>query len=381
MKIYSKYISLQITRLFFLNIMLLIFIIISVKLLSMLNVKALTGLNNLQMVLKLTIISIPTLMVYISPISLLCAIMYVYYTLSIDRECVVLEASGLSKAKIAQPALTIGLIITIITLCLTMYVVPMAKRSLNNYIEFMKNSVEISSIIEQKSFNRISKNITLYVDSKGTHNTFYGIALYTKESNGSQAVILSEKAELIPDGNRFVFHMHNGNRQNINNGHLQTLYFKTLKFDIPKKKLSPSSEKIFGLEEQTLVGLFSEYSKKTFDTQRRLAEIHQRIVWPIINFALASIAVASSFTTNFERKWNANKLMHASILSAVTFGLIVVASNKLHTNPVFTWILYSTPILVSLLSLYILHKKSENQPLLTKKLYKYIPKNLKKIPN
>ena len=379
MKIYSKYILLYLTRIFLLNTLLLIAILVSVKLLTLLNNHTINGLANLQIAFKLVLVSVPALLVYLSPIALLCTIMYVYYTLSMDSEFIILEATGLSKFNIARPAIQFAAAITILSYYLTMFTVPLAKRDLNNYIDFMRNSLEISSILEEKSFNRISRHTTLYVDKKGQDNIFYGIAIYNKESNNSQTIILAEKAELRSEEGKFLFHLYDGNRQSINNGSLQILYFKTLSFNIPKTNTSLSSSKNLVLEEQTIFELLSHNTRKNFNLNERNAEINQRLSWPMINFAIACIALCTSFSTHFERKWNTQKLIYVSIFSALAFGLVIISSRKINNSFIFALTLYIVPIIFSITSLYILRKKSDNKLILPLKIYNQLPENIKRL--
>jgi len=360
MKLYSKYISFYLAKFFLINILVLIALALSIKLLSLISINMLSGADNLLIALKIALISIPTLLLYLAPISLLCTILYTYYTLYVDSEIIVLESIGLSKVDIAKPAARFAIIVTFICYFLTFFGVPEAKKQLSNYIDFIKNNIEISSIIEEKTFTRISKNMTLYVNNKGQNNIFNGIALYNKEYNGSTTFILAEKAELVDSEGKIFFRLFNGNRQSINNANLQILYFNELKFEIPKKPLMRPTNKKLVLEEQDIFSLLTKnYNSTTINNI--IAELNQRLVWPLLNLSIAGIGISASFSRFFSRNWNVYKLIYAAAASIILFGVVILSSRKASDSIFFTSLMYIAPLCACFISFSLIKSYAENR--------------------
>jgi len=331
------------------------------------------------MAIKFIALSIPPLLIYIAPLATLCTILYVYYILSIDSELVVLEATGLSRIALSKPAILFGIGITSICFILIMVIVPLSKRDLNSYTALLKDSSRITSILEEQAFNKISKNITLYMDSKDKDGLLHGVAIYQQTEPGSQVVILAKKAELLTKEEDFSFKLYDGSRQTIADGSLQVLYFKTLSFNIPKSTILPPKRKNLNIEELTIIDLITYKATNQSSLNEKISTLNEMISWPIISLVLAYIAVCSIFSSNFERKWNMNKIINAVIFSSTYIAIIIFMNIKAKNNLMLIPVLYILPILYIIICSHILRKKSDNKRVLPVKLYKKLPKNLKKL--
>src|ERR1700722_11536232 len=76
--------------------------------------------------LELTLLLIPSLMLFVIPFAFLCAALYVYYRLMMDSELLVLSGAGLSRFQIALPAIRIALIGTLFSYCISLYILPVS---------------------------------------------------------------------------------------------------------------------------------------------------------------------------------------------------------------------------------------------------------------
>ena len=330
------------------------------------------------MAMKFIALSMPPLLIYIAPIATLCTILYVYYTLSIESELVVLEATGLSRATLSKPAISFGIGIALICFILTAVIVPLSKRDLNSYTSLLKDSSRITSILEEQAFNKISRNITLYIDRKDQDGFLHGVAIYQQTEPGAQIIILAKKAELFTKEEDFSFKLYDGSRQTIADKSLQVLYFKTLSFNIPKSKLLPEKSKALSVDELTIIDLISYKANGQYDLKQKRSALNEMISWPLVSLALSYIAACSIFSSNFERKWNINKIISAVIFSCTYIAIIVFMTIQAKNNLIFAPILHITPILSIAICSYILRKKSDNKKILPAKIYKKLPKNLKK---
>lgn len=378
MKIYSRYIISYLAKIFLLSIVILLGVLTSVKLMSFINQNLVGGVASIDMAIKFITLSAPHLLIYITPIALLCTITYVYYTLIIDNELITLEASGLSKISISKPAIGFSIIITMLCYLLIMVIVPISKRELHSYTEFLKGSSKITSVLEEKAFNKISRNITLYAEEKLNNGLLQGVAIYDKTSPNSYTVMLAEKAKLVPEENSFSFKLYGGSRHVMSNDTMQILYFKTLSFSIAKNKIKNINENL-DIEELTILDLLSsEYARKDLMNER-YTEIHKRLSWPLLNLTIAFIVVSSIFSSHFERILNPVKLVNACVFSMINIGLIIALRGKVNNGISFVIALYSVPALIILVSTYILIKRSHNKQILPEKICKKLPKRLQRL--
>lgn len=362
-----------------LSVLILTGVLTSVKLLAFINQNMIGGVASIDMAIKFIILSTPHLLMYITPIALLCTIIYVYYTLSIDNELITLEATGLSKVNISKPSILFSIAITILCYALIMIIVPISKRELHNYTDLLRGSSKITSILEEKAFNKISRNITLYTEKKLDDGFLQGVAIYDKTSPASYTVMLAEKAKLIPEENSFSFKLYDGSRHTINNNTMQILYFKTLSFNIPKNKIQTTNIDDLDIEELTIFDLLFSKHKRQDLINEKYSELHKRFSWPLLNITIAFIVVCSIFSSHFERKWNPAKLVNASIFSIINLGLVIVLRGKVNNGVAFVIALYALPIFITFVSTYILFQRSDNKQVLPEKIYKKLPKILQRL--
>lgn len=379
MPIYYRYIIKLFIKIFSLNVLVLIGVLALVKLLTFINQNMVTGSISLYMAIKFITLSIPPLLIYISPIATLCTILYVYYMLSLESELVVLEATGLSRVALSKPAIVFGIGVALISFFLITIIAPLSKRNLNSYTTLMKDSSRITSILEEQAFNKISRNITLYMDRKDKDGLLHGVAIYQEAEGGSQIVILAKKAELLTKEGNFSFKLYDGSRQTIADENLQVLYFKTLSFNIPKSKILPDQRKTLNIEELTIVELILYKTTNQQDLNAKRAALNEMISWPILSLALAYIAACCIFSSNFERKWNVNKIINAVIFSVTYIAIIIFMDIKAKNDLIFIAVLHIMPILSIMICTHVLRKKSENKSVLPIKIYQKLPKNLKKL--
>src|SRR5436305_143800 len=63
---------------------------------------------SIMVFLKLTILLVPALILMVLPPALFCAVLFVYTRLKADSELVVMQAAGLSRLRLAWPALQVA---------------------------------------------------------------------------------------------------------------------------------------------------------------------------------------------------------------------------------------------------------------------------------
>ena len=144
----------------------------------------------------LTISAIPTILVAIFPLAIAVSYFGKYSFLNSDRELIALSSAGLSSLALAKPAMKLTLILTLIGYIFSFYVGPISyhflKDNLNNF-----RSNYVNDVIHEHSFNKISKNITVYVDNKDSSNLMSGIIIFDNRNAKEPAIIFANKGALI----------------------------------------------------------------------------------------------------------------------------------------------------------------------------------------
>jgi lipopolysaccharide export system permease protein len=357
MKLYSRYIFLYLAKVFLLIVFTLTTIIVIVQFLTFINqyLKINLGLHN---IITFILLQSTSIFYYVFPIALIATVLYVYYSLSIDSEIIVLETSGVSKYDISSPAIKFAIVITLISYLITMFVEPLSKRKLHNHKNTLINSSMISSILEEKSFNRITKDVTLYIDKQEKNNSFKGVAIYDKRGTEKEITIFAERAEILNKDEKIIFVLYNGSRQDTNQDSLRTLYFYNLSFPIEK---IASNKQGNDSNESTILDLLFAKKRDLKSSVRLKKELNNKLSYPLLNLALSTIALAALFSGTHSRQWQKSKVKNAVLFSAITITTTLFFKANVASHFIFIILLYTNIFAVIYLSIYILKCRSKGK--------------------
>ena len=356
MKLYSRYIFLYLVKVFLLIVVTLTTIVVFIQLIAFVNEYFKVNLGVYD-IIKFILLQSTSIFYYISPIALIATILYVYYSLSIDSEIIVLESNGVSKYAISSPAIKFAIVITLISYLVTMFIEPLSKRELHNHKNTLINSSMISSILEEKTFNRITKDVTLYIDRQEKDNSFKGVVIYDKRFSDKEVTIFAEKAEILNQDNKIIFALYKGSRQDISQDSLRTLYFYNLLFPIQIEKIVSNHQET----ENTILDLIFAKMNNPKLSVELTKDLNNRLSYPLLNLAVSIIALAALFSGTHNRKWKMNKIRNAVLFSAITMAITLFFKVNVASHLLFIILLYTNIFAVIYLSIYILKCRSEGK--------------------
>ena len=125
MQIYSKYIARQLVHATLLITISLTSIVWLMQALRYIDFIVSQGVS-IALFLKLTLLLVPSLVMMILPPAYFCAVIFTYNKLKVDSELVVMQAMGLTKWKLTQPALRVGLGLVAIGYAIALYLQPLS---------------------------------------------------------------------------------------------------------------------------------------------------------------------------------------------------------------------------------------------------------------
>ena len=304
MKIISNYIFKQIASSFLyitFFLIILMWLIISLRFIEYVTSN---GLGLMDFIL-MTSLLLPTLVPFLTPLTLALACTFTYHKLSNDNELTVIKSSGISKFHIFKPAILMAILITILNIFLNLYLGPLSKET---FKENQKNLREDIARIAFKegSFSKIFEDITIYVEQIIDKNNFSKIFVYDQRNKKNPSTYIADQAELIQDQNTNKVILKDGNRQLINqkDSQLNIISFDKYEIDLdllmPKKK----EDRIKEPEEMYLNELWDNKhttSGKYDDNQIKSLRIegHKRIINPIYCLIFTLIALTILLSDKF----------------------------------------------------------------------------------
>ena len=147
------------------------------------------------LVVQLLLYSLPFMLIFIIPMSVLVATLMMFRRLSTDNEIIALRASGVGIGNIAKPLFAVGLVLSLCTLILSDRI---ASESHYNYrLLLARIGLENpAAALEEGTFIKKFKNFVIFI-YEIDRNRLKGIRIYQPQEGRAARTIVAQKGELI----------------------------------------------------------------------------------------------------------------------------------------------------------------------------------------
>jgi lipopolysaccharide export system permease protein len=307
--------------------------------------------------LKLTLLVMPNFLTVILPVSLFSVVLFTYNKLIADRELVVLRAAGLSHWTLAQPALILAGISTVVGLVLNVWIIPQAVEEFHQ-LQWSLRSSATNVMLQEGQFNQISNGLTVYVRARSPAGELLGIIVYDRRSPLNTITLMAERGALIKtDNGTPKVLMINGTREQVTKGsnRLSLLYFDNYAMEFDESS-DTGEERSRDARERSTAELFSATEAQVGPTVFRQFRVegHQRLASPLYHFAFAFLATACLLSGWFNRRGQTDRLILAIVLMVLVQAMALGVSNVATRHLVFIPLIYLAPLLPSVIGAWVL---------------------------
>lgn len=314
------------------------------------------GVGILQFI-SLTLAALPTVTLSIIPLVAVVACFFGYNYLYSDRELIALSAAGFSNMDIALPAIKFAAGIAAFGYILSFYLSPISYNMLKGDMSNFRGNY-ISSMIHERTFNTLSKNVVLFVDQKESANKMNGIIIFDHRNKNDPITVFAKTGELAISGNTPVFELRDGIRQMVDkNGQMNQMTFSDLVISLPSQIIS-DNKKSMNLQTYTITDLINPEGDYT---PKRLiqieAEKHQRFIWPAYIIALVTLTLAIYLRESYSRTGHKTVIIKVSLAISGVLYLHFTCHNLASDTPIFNIICYINLLATMLVGLLMLRKK------------------------
>lgn len=302
--------------------------------------------------LELTLLLVPSLLFFVLPFALLCAVLYVYYRLMMDSELLVLASAGLSRLQLAKPAVNVAVLATLIAYAISLYLLPVTYREFKDTQAFLRDNYA-SLLLQEEVFNSPVDGLTVFIRERDNTGRLRGIIVHdSRDESKPPVTMMAEEGRLIqtPQGPRFI--LYRGNRQEVEKGKLSFLNFDQYTLDI-SFYATGGKGRIRQPEEMFLPDLL--FPDATGDDAARLiAEGHNRLTWPLFSLALTLLAVSVLLTGEFNRRGQWQRVTTVVVIAGIALSASVGFLNLAIKQPWMITLMYGNVILLTGASLWLL---------------------------
>ncbi len=315
------------------------------------------GLNKLDIIITnrqsgfafawVTFLATPQLISLLLPLAVFFAVAFAINRMLTESETAVMYASGVSNWRIAAPVLQLAALAAVAHLGLNLLVQPVANREMRATIHEIRSDVA-ASLVREGSFTFPSRNLTLYARDRGPggemrdlmiHDSRLRPAITYTARSGIVAMVEGEPAIVMRDGQ---------SQRQQEDGALQVLDFYEYALKL-EGVVSSESDLSLKPSDRFLLELFYPDMTNHFDQRnvaRFLAEAHLRLSAPLLNFALALIALSALLVGEFSRQGYGRRLLVASITALVVRLVSLAIQAAAVDEPALNPLQYAFPLAV-----------------------------------
>ncbi len=300
--------------------------------------------------LWVSVLATPQIISLLMPIALFIATAAALNVAHRENEVVVAQASGMSNWQVASPVLRLASLAAILHLGLNLWVQPAASRELRETVSAAATDIA-SSLVREGMFMTHQDGLTTFASEvEGPQITF----LVANDSREGQAEVtyIAKSAFLSEIEGKPALVLNDGQRQTIKaNGALESLTFQQSPLElgafVDDQKAIVLEESDRYLPELFFPDMTNHYDNRNADML--LAEGHARISSPLLNFAMAILAIYAVLGGDFSRRGYAKRIAVASgaalMLRLAAFAGTAAAGD----DPALNVVQYAIPVFVVLL--------------------------------
>ena len=285
--------------------------------------------HSLRVYFVYSILSMPKIFSRILIFIFFISCFYVINKYEENNEILVFWTNGIKKISVINFLLKLSIVFIFLQLTLSLYLVPSTQNLSRIYLK-NSNVDFLPSLITEKKFINVFKNLTIFLDSYDQEGNIKNIYINEKINNNSSKIIVAESGKIEKKNNEFMIKLFNGSIVNSGENNFYKMNFKETEYDL--SNFSPKTvtrQKIQQVNSKSLFQcIYNFYIKKKTDEiicPRKIEsiseEIYKRTVIPFY------ILILSLISSSLLIKPKSNKYLkyYKSLVFIVGFVFIIIS--------------------------------------------------------
>ncbi|MBL8548115.1 MAG: LptF/LptG family permease [Hyphomonadaceae bacterium] len=330
------------------------------------------GLNQLDIIVTnrraglafawVTVLALPQLISLILPMAVFIAVIYALNRMHSESEIAVLYSAGVSRQRLARPILQLAVLATIVHLTINVLIQPWAFEERRKVFYDLRTDIA-SSLIEEGSFTYPAEGLTLYARSRGSGGELRDLLINDGRTQPSITYTARAGAIVTVEGAPAIVMRDGQVQRETEEGSVDVLDFDryVLKFDGVFEE-----PELFFLKasDRTLFDLFFPDRTAHYDQQNVnefLSEAHGRLAAPLLNIALALVALVGVLTGEFSRRGYGRRIMWAAVIALVIRLAALMTQAAAADQPELNPLQYALPLGVIVVTALMLGGKASRK--------------------
>ena len=300
--------------------------------------------------LWVSVLATPQIISLLMPIALFIATAAALNVSHRENEIVVAQASGMTNWQVASPVLRLATLAAILHLGMNLWIAPTASRELRTTLTTASTNLA-STLVREGTFMTYSDGLTTFAGKVDNSDITFLVANDSRNPK-NEVTYIAKSAFVSEIEGKPALVLRDGQRQSLRtNGALESLTFQQSPLElgafVNDQKAVILEETDRYLPELFFPDMTNHYDNKNVDSL--LAEGHARIATPLLNIAMAMIAMFAVLGGDFSRRGYARRIAIASGAALVVRLAGFWATSAAAKDPAVNAVQYGLPIFVMLL--------------------------------
>ena len=383
MTLFSRYVFRQVANAFVIILVTLTTIVWLATALKQLDLLISQG-QGLALFLKMTFLSLPSLMALIAPNAMLMASLYTLDRLNGDSELIVMTAAGAPIWRIGAPFVLLASMVCVAILISNLYVLPASMRALRALVNQVRTDV-ISQVLQPGRFSSTEPGLTFHIRDRSPTGDLLGLLVHDERDDNQKMSYLANRGHILSNDEGAYLVMFDGfvhrlEPTSIDKG-VQIVHFDQYVLSISNLSPDEDTDKELRPRERYLSELLNpdaELLKQKGAEGQLRTELHDRFATPFypMLFAVLALAILGHARTTRESRW-AQIMMAAGIAVGLRIAGLT-AANLVTMSAAATPLVYLIPIGAIVVAAFLTHVRM--LPELRSKLslqLKFMPNGIK----
>lgn len=311
-----------------------------------------------------TVLGVPLLMSLILPLALFFAVIYAINRMHSETELVVAQAGGMSNWQIASPIIKLATVAAIAHLAINTVIQPAAYKEMRQTLFEMRGDIA-ASLVKPGEFSTGTEGLVVFARERRANGDLRDVLLVDRTNPIRPVYYVAASGRILMLNDKPGFFMNDGQIVQPNKqGGEDVLEFTSYTFELGPFLPVPETI-ILKPSDRTLGELFFPDLTFFYDQQNRNsfnAEAHHRLSAPLLNYAMALIALVGLLGGQFSRRGYGARIAAAAgvalLVRVLALGIQAACTRSPDLNPAQ----YVFPVLVSAIALALLLNVSMRAP-------------------
>jgi lipopolysaccharide export system permease protein len=297
--------------------------------------------------LEITLLATPQIVAMILPLAVCVAGLVGLNRLHTEQEIVICFAGGMSRWRVAAPAIRLAALVMLANLVLNLWIQPLCFREMRTVLEAVRADIA-TSMIRPGEFTHPAPGLTVFAQSMDENGVIRNLFVDQTNGKGLSTTYMAGQGRVVKRNGAPMLILHNGSMQQFSKaGVLNVLTFDEYPMDL-RPFLAIEGQVLYHPSDRYLHELFFPDKRGAWERanlKKLYSEGNSRLATPLYDIAFMALALAAVLGGAFSRLGYGARILAAGATGVAVRVLGFVAGAAADGNAALNILQYAPPLI------------------------------------